>query len=730
MVRVCIILALLPAVTLAQATAGTDAPAASNPSSLIFVENAGQFVPGARFQVWGGGASVWLAEDAIWLTLIEATAAHSLTVRSRGSGAAAPAYLGKGVHIKLTFPGANPHPHLEPFNRLETHVSYFNGDDPARWRANVPAWGGVRYVGLYPGIDLVLTGEGAELVPRLVVRSAGDLRRVRLQVDGAETVAVAGSTLRLGTAAGEATVPLLHAEGPAAGVAVRRRGALAFEVAEPFAPADLDQASAPSLAGDASQLLYGTYLGGSSGDWGESIAVDKSGATYVGGATQSTDFPVTAGAFDTAFNGEHDATVLKLDAAGTALVYATFLGGSDGDSVHGLAVDESGAAYVTGHTDCYGFPSTPGAYDTTCNSNPWGGDAFVVKLNPDGMLLEYATFLGGSIQEGGFGITVDGSGAAYIMGVTGSSDFSTTPGAFDTEYNGGTDAFVAKLNAAGSDLEYATFLGGSADEWSTGIALDGSGAAYVTGETTSTNFPATPDAFDTSYGGGEHNGDAFVAKLNAAGSALDYATFLGGSDDDSGSGIAVDGSGAAYATGFTYSSDFPTTPGAFDTAFGGTQFYGDAFVAKLDAAGSALDYATFLGGSLGEVGSGIAVGSTGAATVTGETASSDFPATPNGFDTELGGGLDAFAALLNTTGSRLDCATFLGGSGDDFGPDITVDEGGVVYITGETASSDFPTTPGGLDADLHGGPHDAFLVKLAMEPKAWIYYLPVVLQYP
>ena len=229
---------------------------------------------------------------------------------------------------------------------------------------------------------------------------------------------------------------------------------------------------------------------------------------------------------------------------------------------------------------------------------------------------------------------MDGAGSAYVTGYTLSTDFPTTPGAFDTSYNGNDDAFVAKLNPAGSGLAYATFLGGSGIDDGYGIAVDGAGSAYVTGETESSDFPTTPGAFDTSFNGG--TGDAFVAKLNPAGSGLAYATFLGGSSEDDGYGIAVDGAGSAYVTGYTGSSDFPTTRRLRHKLQ--RRHYGDAFVAKLNPAGSGLAYATFLGGSSVRLGLGIAVDGAGSAYVTGCTESSDFPTTPGAFDTSYNGG--------------------------------------------------------------------------------------------
>ena len=318
----------------------------------------------------------------------------------------------------------------------------------------------------------------------------------------------------------------------------------------------------------------------------------------------------------------------------------------------------------------------------------------MVKLNPAGSGLAYSTFLGGNDYDAGLAIAVDGAGNAYVTGWTYSGNFPTTPGAFDPSHNAYTDAFVVKLNPAGSELAYATFLGGGSMEDGNAIAVDGAGSAYVTGSTGSSDFPTTPGAFDPSL---NIHGDAFVVKLNPAGSGLAYATFLGGNDADQGYGIAVDGAGSAYVTGFTNSGDFPTTPGAFDPSHNA---YTDAFVVKLNPAGSGLAYATFLGGGSGDEGHAIAVDGAGSAHVTGRTDSSNFPITLGAFDTSHNGNLDAFVIKLNPTGSELAYGTFLGGSDSDYGYGIVVDGAGSAYVTGYTFSSNFPTTPGAFDTSF------------------------------
>jgi len=446
--------------------AETDSPQARiaealRSSPVMFIQNVGQFDERALFQVRGGDKIIWLTEDGIWVTVPEKPPRPKEPLQARRfdqeAGAEEPPR--KAVNIKLSFPGANPHPRLEPFHRLDTVVSYFIGNDPAKWRVAVPVWGGVRYVGLYPGVDLELRGENGQVVPRLVAHPGADLSAVRLRVEGAEEVALGGGGgLLLRTALGEFTLPLFRVEGGSAEPArARRVDGQAFEVFHPLtAGNEALGASSPMVhSQQAVSLLYAGFLGGSDWDDGWGIAVDASGNAYVTGRTESGDFPTTPGAFDTTYGGGTcgigpytypcpDAFVAKVNPSGTALVYAGFLGGSGSDVGRGIAVDASGNAYVTGYTYSSDFPAVVGP-DLSHNGN---GDAFVAKVNPSGTALVYAGFLGGSGEDEGEGIAVDASGNAYVTGYTTSSDFPAVVGP-DLSYNGGVDAFVAKGGAGG-----------------------------------------------------------------------------------------------------------------------------------------------------------------------------------------------------------------------------------------------------------------------------------------
>jgi hypothetical protein len=396
-----------------------------------------------------------------------------------------------------------------------------------------------------------------------------------------------------------------------------------------------------------SGLVYSTYIGGSRSEGGLGIAVDASGSAYVSGGSASSDFPSTPGAFDESHNGNEDVWVAKLNPSGTALVYATFLGGSspEGDFGAAITVDDAGSAYVTGGAGPAGFPTTAGAFDETQAGLL---DVFVAKLNATGSALLYSTYLGGTSNEAGAGITLGADGSAYVTGNTGSPEFPTTAGGFDTSHNGAFDAFLVKLGPSGTaPLTYSTFLGGTAADLGQGIALGDDGSAYLTGWTSSSNFPATPGAFDESHNGGT---DAFAARLDPAGATpLAYSTYLGGAGDDRGFGLALDSLGSAYVTGITSSSDFPTTSGAFDETYNGAS---DVFVTKLNAAGSfPLAYSTFLGGAALDEARGIALDGSGNAYVTGRAESSDFPTTSGALDTTLGGARDVFVTKVVPIGA-------------------------------------------------------------------------------
>ncbi len=393
-------------------------------------------------------------------------------------------------------------------------------------------------------------------------------------------------------------------------------------------------------------LVYSTYLGGSGDDRASKIAVDSSGNAYIAGETISSNFPTANALQGTYGGGLSDAFLTKLNAAGSALVYSTYLGGTIFDAAHALTIDSNGNAYVTGRTTSADFP-TVNPIQSTYSGGP-GADAFVTKVNAAGSAIVYSTYLGGNAGNGGgftagFSIAVDSAGNAYVTGQTRATNFPTA-NAIQATFGGGTpdgDAFVTKLNAAGTALVYSTYLGGSDNDIGFEIALDSSNNAYVTGVARSSNFP-TANALQSALSG---TSDAFVTKLNAAGSAFVYSTYLGGTADDSGNGLAVDSSGNAYVTGGTSSTNFPLLNPTQGTNGGGV----DAFVTRLNTAGSALVFSTYFGGSGTDAALDIALDSAGSMYLTGRTSSTNLPVLGPVQSANGGGATDVFISKLSET---------------------------------------------------------------------------------
>jgi hypothetical protein len=455
-------------------------------------------------------------------------------------------------------------------------------------------------------------------------------------------------------------------------------------------------------------LFYSTYLGG---ERGESVAVDGRGHAYVTGFAGPSDFTTTPGAFQPGSGGEFDIFVTKLNRLGTQLVYSTYIGGSRTERSRGIAVDRRGNAYVTGATSSTDFPTTAAAFEPTCGANGSCAAAFAIKLNPSGSALAYSTYLGGTAGAAGFAVAVDDSGSAYVAGATSGTDFPTTPGAFQTTHAGGGDLFVTKLNPSGSGLVYSTYLGGEGqdNQLGGGIAVDANGNAYVAGHTNSLQFPTTPGAFQPAYGGGLWDG--FVSKLSANGSALVYSTYLGGDGFDQVVAIALGDNGDAYVTGRTAAGSFPVVNAIQGTSGGSF----DAFVTRLHPSGSRLIFSTYLGGNSSEEANGIAVGPFGNVVVAGVTNSMDFPTTPDAFQPVHAGGnsQEGFVTKIRADGSTLVYSTYLGGTGYEVAFGVAVGPAGNAYVTGETGSRDFPTTPGAPIAEFRGFFQDGFVSKLA-----------------
>ncbi len=703
-------LLLSAAASVSAATPPPTSPgAAQDPQApavrYLVVENVGQYAAEARFLLTQGNQRIWLTDDALWLTVPDPVAAGeqagpaaSGSLRQMRRDRRPTAGVRSGTALQFTFPGANPGATLEPYGRVPTHVSYLIGNDPSRWQRDVPVWSGVRYRDLYPGVDLVIGGAASGAVPwRLEARPGVDLNVVTLRVEGADTVAAAAGQLQLGMKGRTVGVALpawslAGSAEPRGSAVVRQAGDGAYTIAPDsgLQPGQAPDAGAAGVA-DAGDLIYSRFLGGTALDAGHGMAVDSAGNAYVTGETASANFPVIVGSYDLVYNGATDAFVAKLNDTGTALLYATYLGGTGLDIGWGIAVDGD-LAYVVGETDSTDFPGTAGAVGES--------DIFVASLNAAGSNLSYASLLGGNGFDTGYGIAVAGTDV-YVVGSTESTDLTGgCAGIFSK------DLLVARLGT----LSYTTCLGGSDIEVGYGIALRNE-VAYVTGESWSADIliDGTPLPL-----AGEN--DVLVAAFLGDGTLSDIA-LLGGAAGDWGSGIAADidgnGNGNIYIAGTTYSDDFPVATGT-----GPAAETSDAIVVKVAVVDFTPDFATYLGGSGDDNGCGIAVDAVRGLYVAGTTTSSNFPVTVNAYDLVSNGEGDVFAARIrpdSTAANKVMYATYLGGTSDDWNYGIAIDTDGHAFVTGSTISSDFPTTVG----PILGGEDDTFVAKLWLsEPLA------------
>ncbi len=526
-----------------------------------------------------------------------------------GIGSAAKASLaiaGENRSIGMEFIGGR-RGFAEPQQQLPGKVNYYLGNNPKKWRTNIPTYARVTYRALYSGIDISYYGNQNQLEFDFILRPNADPSQIRMRFPDADQVRVDhDGNLDLGGLSLMAP-DVFQGDSKIEGhYRVLANKDVVFEVG------DYDRGQ--SLTIDPT-LTYATRLGGDGGlTYPRAVAVDTNGNAYLAGYTTSVDFPMVNAPFPGS-KGGNSGFIAKINDTGTALLYSTYIGGG-ADYLQGIAVGPSGSVWVTGYTLSSSYPVLNAAQPTA----PGNFDAVVSKLTASGTLA-FSTYLGGSSTDRGAGIALDASENAYVTGDTYSVNFPVTTGAYQTTLNGSSDAFVAKYTVTGG-LAWATFLGGSSIEVGFAIATDAAGNSYITGTSESPSFPnAPPGGAYTTYKGGDR--DVFVTKLNPAGTALSYFTFLGGTAGELSYGIAVEPStGIAYIAGFTYSSDFPTSTGAYKTSISGGN---DGFVAKLNATGSAFLYSTYLGGNYADVLYGITMDGDGNAYVAGYTSSTTFP---------------------------------------------------------------------------------------------------------
>jgi hypothetical protein len=741
---------------------------------LSFEANTGQVDGKVKFLSHGAGYGLYLTGQEAVLALTKPAAGRSIgpeQVLSRpprldvrgvsmdalnkvvpGGGSNAPPQIASSRRqlttdvLRMQLAGANPAAQPSGEDELPGTVNYILGNNPSKWHTAIPTFSKVRYGSVYPGVDLVYYGNQQQLEYDFVVAPGANPKPIRLHFAGARALKLdADGDLEVVASDGSIGFhkPVVYQTVNGSRTAVAGQFALLANNTVGFRLGAYDHAK--TLVIDPI-LAYSTFFGGTNAEFVVAATVASSGNAFVAGLTISTDFPLTAGAFQAvnyaeATNAVSTAFVSKFNASGTALVYSTFLGGNaiadtlheQGDYVHGIAADASGNAYVTGWTYSSDFPITGGAFQTNDQAASLElATGFVTKLNPSGTGLIYSTYLGGNFLDEPNAIAIDSSGDAYVSGVTFSSNFPTTAGAIQTVNNSasvnGFNAFVTKLNPTGSGLVYSTYLGGQLSYgtelnnfyWTNPIVVDKSGDAYVAGFTNSGDFPVSAGAYQAT------NHGAFnitVSKLNPTATALLYSTYLGGSTTSISEGLAVDTAGNAYVAGYTSDTDFPTTSGAYqrtNKADTNTTTSADAnnngFLTKINAAGTALVYSTYLGGTTGPWGGdhiyGLAMDSSNDVYVAGGAMSGDFPVTSNAYQSVNHGAThccdyltytsNAFLTEFNPSGNALIYSTYLGGGGTQnpygaggYGDEayfVALGPNQNVYLVGYTSSPTFPVS--------------------------------------
>ena len=706
---------------------------------LAFEQNQGQTDRAVKYTARANGYTLFLTENEVVFSLAPKPVSHHsidrLIHRSKSVGQAelcsggqresceskrGSAKEGSTAVMRMQLVGASSVAEISPAGKLPGAANYFIGSDPSKWRSHVPFYSRVSYQDIYPGVNLVFHGEGRQLEFDLVVAPEASVEPIALQFTGAHGTKIKTDdfgNLHISSAAGEVVLhkPYAYQVKNGAKTPVEARFTLNAGNRVSFALGKYDRGRElvidPSLT-----VSYATYLGGSGTDEAEAITFDSSGNAYVTGQTASTNFPGASGS--NTLTGAANVFVTEMSTSGSNFIYSTYVGGTGTDAGYGIALDKTGNVFVVGGTSSTDFPHTSGAFQSSLGSGATS-NAFIFELNPAGSLT-YGTYFGGTGSDVAVGMAFDQTTGAYaVVGSASSTDFPVK-NALQSTLAGTSNGFVSLWNSSGNALTFSTYLGAASGDIVNSVALDSSDNIYVTGKTSSPLFPTTTGAFQTKCGSdGTCNGgptDAFATEFNSAGSKYVLSTFLGGSNNDLGDGIAVDSTGI-YITGQTESGDFPVVAGGFQSTFAGS--INNAFVTKLNPTGSKELYSSFLGGTAAQIGAGIAVDGSGNAYITGQTDSTDFPSA-NPTQPIPGGGEDAFVSEVNSSGSKLLFSTYLGGSldednGGNYGA-IAVDTYGAnIYVAGTTASTNFPAlpNPGAYQTTFQGGSTDAFVAKFA-----------------
>ena len=680
-------------------------------NQTFFIPNQGQWNPEVKYLTRIGGMNAWITSSGVVYDYYHIKKNFYETQTSKLNQTEKVSYKNKNTTIEgdvVRMQLVKPENNITGIgnNQREGYYNYFIGNDKNKWASNIPLYGDIVLKGVYKNIDIKYYYDRGQLRYDYIAQPGANISQIKFKFEGQQGIRVNNNgELVLKTSLGEVTNGKIYA--------YQTEGGSKQEVACKFEQRRDGTIGLKTNSYDIKKeliidpLVYSTFIGGTGDDEAESITVDSIGNTYITGITSSTNYPLTTGAYQVSYNGgSYDIFVTKLNSKGNGLVFSTFIGGNNGDYALSVKLSNNLDIYLTGVTSSSNYPTTIGAYQTNYGGGNY--DAFVTKLNSSGSALAFSTYIGGSDFDQANSLAIDSQDNTYITGATSSSNFPTSSDVYQKTLKGSQNVFVAKLNSNGTALVYSTLIGGNEKDGAASIALDIDGNAYISGNTSSTNYPVSTNAYQKSLNGQQN---PFITKLNPAGSGLVYSTYIGGNNIDNGAALAIDSHKDAYLVGSSTSANFPITGGAYQTTLKG---YQNVFVSKLDSSGSNLIYSTFIGGSGNDMGIFITVDSSGDACFTGGCNSSDYPTTNDAFQNNYGGGnSDAFVSELNSTGSNLLYSTFLGGSNDEKGYSISLNDSGKVYITGNTSSPNYPTTIGAYQ-NVYAGGTDAFLTKLSL----------------
>ncbi len=672
-----------------------------NRKEAAFIENKGQWTDQVLYLTPQPNLNAWITTDGIVYDFYRFKPSSQ---RPTGCLDLPPPPEKYGHVIALQVVNAENKPVSKGVDPLATYYNYFLGNDSSRWTSRVPLYQEVWVQNILDGISMRHYYDQDGLRFDFIVDPHGSPESIALNIEGTDEWQISeGNQLTLTTRFGEVTLGDLYAYQEVNGQPqevrchfVRRQdGYIGFKVGsyDSTRPLIIDplmystflggnnndfswdlevdtiqhayvvgfsaSTNFPTTTGtydpthngnydvtiskintSGSNLVFSTFLGGNNLEYGLVIDVDSAFDIYIGGETRSTNFPTTAGAYDATYNGGGmDIFVSKLKHDGTALLFSTYIGGSNYEEIFTIKVDSANYVYIGGYTSSSNYPTTTNAYDVSFNGVH---DAVLTKFSPSGQSLVFSTFLGGNDTDHIHSVRILPSGNYFISGHTASSDFPTTSGAFDTSYNGNHDVFLAKMDNSASTLLLSSYIGGSGREESYYIRSDSNENLYISGFTTSSDFPTTLHAYDTSYNGGQ---DGFIIKMDTNDNLL-YSTYLGGSGNDIINGIYTTPSGYVYFVGETTSSDFPTTTGSYDSTFNGGQ---DVCFGKLSPAGITLVYSSYIGGQSTDRGISIDVDIHDYVYIAGYTASSNYPTTTGAYDVTFNGGTyDGFVTKFGT----------------------------------------------------------------------------------